>query len=90
MEGPAPTTSEIAKVTFAAGFGTWPKIFFPGSASPFFAFALSTKEVPLSFISGAVSLANIVAIAGFLAGPYFSERLGRRRHLVICIAWSES
>jgi MFS family permease len=48
---------------------------------------LGAHGVPAAVSSGSISIANILALGGFLIGPYFTERLGRKAVLQICIVW---
>ena len=76
------TVAALAIITGAIQGGVTTSI-----VTPFSIGYLAIKGVSPSFASYGISLANALGIITFLAGPYFTEKLGRRRHLFISILW---
>jgi len=59
-----------------------------GIFSPFSLTYLSSKGVSPAYGTAMLSLGNALAIITFVASPYFSEKMGRRKHLAICVVWA--
>lgn len=55
----------------------------PYSLSYLHAIGVSTE-----FGSSMLSISNALGIIAFITGPYFSEKLGRKKHLLVCLIWA--
>ena len=76
------TVSALATITGAIQAGTT-----SGLVTPFSVAYLTQKGFPFVTVSEFVGTANTLSIIPYLIGPFFCEKLGRKRHLLISILW---
>ncbi|MDG6922616.1 MAG: MFS transporter, partial [Nitrososphaerota archaeon] len=56
--------------------------------TPFSLSYLGAQGLSPAFGASMLSLSNAIGIIAFVAGPWFSEKLGRKLHLLISIIWA--
>ena len=73
----------IATITGAIQAGITSSLVTPYSVA-----YLSGKGLSFTFLTGAIALTNAISLIAWIGGPYFCEKLGRKRHLLLSISWA--